>query len=252
MSLKFLKTIEASLKRVTRLIALLAIPALIALALHWHSAPVRAAGNSPGFSSPGGLVTKGRDILVIDGDTIMIAGQVVDIAGMDAPELGQQCLHNGSFWDCGMSSAMQLRKYFAMAPFDVHCWPGDQARAGKADGFPVVECGIGERDVAAAMISDGEAFPIAGYSHRYDRLSQDAGNAGIGIHGGDLIAPADWRKGDRLDGENARCLFVVDGNGNYLSTLDPRFSQYESKDLKKICSDEEAREMNLQYRAPAP
>lgn len=252
MSLKFLKTIEASLKRVTRLIALLAIPALIALALHWHSAPVRAAGNSPGLSSPGGLVTKGRDILVIDGDTIVIAGQVVDIAGMDAPELGQQCLHNGSFWDCGMSSAMQLRKYFAMAPFDVHCWPGDQARAGKADVFPVVECGIGERDVAAAMISDGEAFPVAGYSHRYDRLSQDAGNAGIGIHGGDLIAPADWRKGDRLDGENARCLFVDDGNGNYLSTLDPRFSQYESKDRKKICSDEEAREMNLQYRAPVP
>ena len=252
MSLKFLKTIEASLKRVTRLIALLAIPALIALALHWHSAPVRAADTSPDLSSPGGLVTKGRDILVIDGDTIMISGHVVDIAGMDAPELGQQCLHNGSFWDCGMSSAMQLRKYFAMAPFDVHCWPGDQARAGKADDFPVVECGIGERDVAAAMISDGEAFPIAGYSHRYDRLSQDAGNAGIGIHGGDLIAPADWRKGDRLDGENARCLFVDDGNGNYLSTLDPRFSQYERKDRKKICSDEEAREMNLQYRAPAP
>ena len=111
MSLKFLKTIEASLKRVTRLIALLAIPALIALALHWHSAPVRAADTSPGLSSPGGLVTKGRDILVIDGDTIMIAGQVVDIAGMDAPELGQQCLHNGSFWDCGMSSAMQKGRF---------------------------------------------------------------------------------------------------------------------------------------------
>ena len=240
------------MKRVSRLIVLLAIPAVVAFGLNWHSAPVRAADNASELSDPGGLVTKGRDVQVIDGDTIMIAGQVVDIAGMDAPELGQQCLHNGSFWDCGMSSAMQLRKYFAMAPFDVHCWPGDQERAGKADEFPVMECGIGERDVAAAMISDGEALPIAGYSHRYDRLSREADNAGIGIHGGDMIAPKDWRKGDRLEGEKARCLYVSDGHSNYVGTLDPRFTEFENSDAKNICSDEEARGMGLNYLAPGP
>ncbi|KXJ55221.1 MAG: nuclease [Thalassospira sp. Nap_22] len=243
------------MKRVTRLIVLLAIPALITIGLHWHSAPVRAADNAsqdntPQLADPAGLEARGRDVQVIDGDTIMIAGQVLDIAGMDAPELGQQCLHNGSFWDCGMSSAMQLRKYFAMAPFDVHCWPGDQERAGKAGDFPIVECGIGERDVAAAMISDGEALPIAGYSHRYDRLSRDADNAGIGIHGGDMIAPSDWRAGKRLDGETGRCLFIADGKGNYLSTLDPRFADFASD--TKICSDEEARDMNLNYLPPSP
>ncbi|NIY74722.1 thermonuclease family protein [Thalassospira sp. HF15] len=233
------------MKRVIRLIVLLAVPVLIAAGLHWQSGPVNAAGNVAELAEPTGLEAKGRDVQVIDGDTIMIAGQVVDIAGMDAPELGQQCLHNGSFWDCGMSSAMQLRKYFAMAPFNVHCWPGDQERAGKADDFPVMECGIGERDVAAAMISDGEAIPIAGYSHRYDRLSRDADNAGIGIHGGEMMAPADWRAGKRLDGEDGRCLFIADGNGNYLSTLDPRFAEFGAE--VKICSDEEARQMNLKY-----
>ncbi|MBC06603.1 thermonuclease family protein [Thalassospira sp.] len=239
------------MKRVARLIILLAIPAIVAFGLHWRSTPVHAADNTSELADPGGLVAKGRDVHVIDGDTIMIAGQVVDIAGMDAPELGQQCLHNGSFWDCGMSSAMQLRKYFAMAPFDVHCWAGDAERAGKADDFPIVECGIGERDVAAAMISDGEALPIAGYSHRYDRLSREADNAGIGIHGGDMIAPADWRAGKRLDGETGRCLFIADGKGNYLSTLDPRFADL-TQTSSKICSDEEAREMALNYLPPAP
>lgn len=243
------------MKRLSRYILLLAIPALIAITIHVQSVPVQAAddnGLTGADADQAPFVAHGRDILVIDGDTIMIDGNVFDIAGIDAPELGQQCLHNGSFWDCGMSSAMQLRKFFAMAPFDVHCWPGDQARAGKVDDFPVVECGIGERDVAAAMITDGEALPVTGYSHRYDRLSRDADNALIGIHGGDMIAPTDWRRGVRLDGESARCLFINDGSGNYVSTLDPRFTQYESADTPTICSDEEAREMSLNYLAPAP
>ena len=238
------------MKRFTRLIVLLAVPVLIIAGLHWHSTPGLAANNASDSADRPGLEANGRDVQVIDGDTILIAGQVVDIAGMDAPELGQQCLHNGSFWDCGMSSAMQLRKYFAMAPFDVRCWAGDQERAEKADHFPVVECGIGERDVAAAMISDGEALPIESYSHRYDRLSRDANNAGIGIHGGKMIAPKEWRAGKRLEGEDGRCLFVADGKGHYLSTLDPRFAEFASD--TKICSDEEARDMNLDYLPPSP
>lgn len=245
------------MNRFSRLIVLLSIPLLIALGLHWRSNPVSAA-NQPNIATQDetaeapGIKAKGRDIIVIDGDTIMIAGQVFDIAGMDAPELGQQCRHNDSFQDCGMSSALQLRKYFAMAPFDVQCWPGDQPHTAKSGGFPTVECGIGERDVAAAMISDGEALPIKGYSHSYDSLSAEADNANIGIHGSDMVLPTDWRKGKRLDGEAGKCLFVSDSSGNYISPLDPRFETSESTDTQNICSDEEARTMELNYRAPAP
>ncbi len=243
---------EARLKHLSRLILVLAIPVLFALTVHIQSDQVHAASGDGSNSDQPVLEAQGRDIQVIDGDTIIIAGKVFDIAGLDAPELGQQCLHNGSFWDCGMSSAMQLRKYFAMAPFAVHCWPGDQEQAGKADDFPVVECGIGERDVAAAMISDGEALPVGGYSHRYDRLSREADNAELGIHGGEMIAPSEWRRGDRLAGESGRCLFINDGNGNYIGTLDPRIANYEPSDANKVCSDEEARELDLNYLAPAP
>lgn len=243
---------EARLKHLSRLILILAIPMLFALTVNIQSNQVHAANGDGSNADQPVLEAQGRDIQVIDGDTIIINGKVFDIAGLDAPELGQQCLHNGSFWDCGMSSAMQLRKYFAMAPFAVHCWPGDQEHAGKKNDFPVVECGIGERDVAAAMISDGEALPIDGYSHRYERLSAEADNAEIGIHGSDMIAPADWRKGDRLDGEGARCLYLSDGSGNYIGTLDPRFAKLDKSDARKICSDEEARQMDLNYLAPAP
>lgn len=240
------------MQRLSHLLVLIAVPVLFALAVDLQDKPVHAASDITGPNTPPSLEAEGRDIKVIDGDTIIIADKVVDIAGLDAPELGQQCRHNGSFWDCGMSAAMQLRKYFVMAPFTVHCWPGDQERAGKADDFPVVECGIGERDVAAAMISDGEALPVAGYSHRYDRLSAEADNADIGIHGGDMIAPSDWRAGKRLKGETGRCLYVATPDHHYVGTLDPRFDKIKTDSTTQICSDEQARNLNYLYLAPAP
>ncbi|WP_341363038.1 thermonuclease family protein [Thalassospira sp. SN3W] len=241
------QTIEVTLNRFFRLIILLAIPVAFLLAVYLQDKPVQAAGGDKQKSDQIALEAEGRDVLVIDGDTIMIDGVVADIAGIDAPELGQQCLHNGSFWDCGMSSAMQLRKYFAMAPFTVRCWPGDQQHSGKGDDFPIVECGIGERDVAAAMVSDGEAFPIEGYSHRYDGLSKEADNAGIGIQGGDMIPPSEWRSGKRLDGESGRCLFATVVNGHYVSTLDPRYEELVTDKAKLLCSDEQARKQSLSY-----
>lgn len=244
------RTTEVLLLRFSRLIILLIITALTVLAIHLQDNPAHAANPARDSGEQMAIQAQGRDILVIDGDTIMIDGTVADIAGIDAPELGQQCLHNGSFRDCGLSSAIQIRKYFAMAPFAVHCWPGDQQRSGKSDNFPILECVIGERDVAAAMIMDGEALPVAGYSHHYDSLSQEAANATIGLHGKEMIPPTEWRNGKRLDGENGRCLFLADGKGHYLGKLDPRYDALESGDgltALHFCSDEEARAAGLSY-----
>ncbi|MDG4718977.1 MULTISPECIES: thermonuclease family protein [Thalassospira] len=240
------------MQRLHHLFFLIAVPVLLALAVYLQDKPVNAANNANHSDTPPALEAEGRDINVIDGDTIIIDGKVVDIAGLDAPELGQQCRHNGSFWDCGMSAAMQLRKYFAMAPFTVQCWPGDEDRAGKANDFPIVECGIGDRDVAAAMIRDGEALPIEGYSHRYDSLSAEAANAEIGIHGSDMIAPSDWRAGKRLEGETGRCLYVATPDKHYVGTLDPRFDKIKTDNTIQICSDEQARTLDYEYLAPAP
>ena len=89
------------MNRFFRLIILLAIPVAFSLAVYLQDKPVQAAGDDKQKSDQMALEAEGRDVLVIDGDTIMIDGVVADIAGIDAPELGQQCLHNGSFWDCG-------------------------------------------------------------------------------------------------------------------------------------------------------
>ena len=43
------------------------------------------------------LTAPGPAVRVIDGDTVEIAGQRLQIYGIDAPELGQVCLKRGNF-----------------------------------------------------------------------------------------------------------------------------------------------------------
>ncbi|WP_114090489.1 thermonuclease family protein [Thalassospira profundimaris] len=197
----------------------------------------------------------GHKVFAIDGDTILIDGHVFDIAGIDAPELGQQCLHDDKLQDCGLSAGMQLQKYFTMSPFPAECVLADDQRddGSKNSGqngksWLRVECSIGDRDVGTAMIADGEALPIPGFSLDYDDQAKQAANAGIGLYGAKMIPPAQWRAGKRLPGEKKRCLFVGDGKGHYISSLDPRFVNYASENPPQtVCSDEEARKLGLEY-----
>ena len=43
---------------------------------------------------------------VIDGDTLQVDGDVVQLYGIDAPELGQLCESDGRLWHCGMEAAL--------------------------------------------------------------------------------------------------------------------------------------------------
>ncbi|OSQ37074.1 thermonuclease family protein [Thalassospira mesophila] len=209
----------------------------------------------PDISNQTTFEADGHKVLAVDGDTILIDGHVFDIAGIDAPELGQQCLHDENLQDCGLSAGMQLQKYFIMSPFPAKCVLADDQRndAGKNNGldgknWPRVECSIGDRDIGSAMIADGEALPIPGFSLDYDDQAKQAANAGIGLYGAKMVPPVDWRTGTRLEGESQRCLMVGDGKGHYISPLDPRFVKYAREDAPVTpCSDEEAREKGLEY-----
>ena len=45
---------------------------------------------------------------VIDGDTIVLAGEKLRLMGIDAPELAQSCTMNGGNWPCGQASKRAL------------------------------------------------------------------------------------------------------------------------------------------------
>src|SRR5512135_1562290 len=48
---------------------------------------------------------------VIDGDTLIVAGERVHLEGIDAPELHQTCTAYGQEWPCGRTSADWLREH---------------------------------------------------------------------------------------------------------------------------------------------
>ena len=49
--------------------------------------------------------------MVIDGDTIVVAGERVRLHGIDAPELHQTCTAYGQPWACGRTSAEWLQEH---------------------------------------------------------------------------------------------------------------------------------------------
>lgn len=46
------------------------------------------------------------DVVVLDGDTLLAGDRIIRLFGVDAPEVGQKCDHNGHMWSCGMTAAM--------------------------------------------------------------------------------------------------------------------------------------------------
>jgi endonuclease YncB( thermonuclease family) len=57
----------------------------------------------PSFADVAGPAT------VIDGDTVVVAGERIRLQGIDAPELHQTCAAYGQEWACGRTAAEWLR-----------------------------------------------------------------------------------------------------------------------------------------------
>jgi endonuclease YncB( thermonuclease family) len=64
-----------------------------------------ALAGRPAFADVTGPAT------VIDGDTIVVAGERIRLEGIDAPELRQNCTAYGQQWACGRTSAEWLQEH---------------------------------------------------------------------------------------------------------------------------------------------
>ena len=127
---------------------------------------------------------------VIDGDTLVVAGERIDLSRIDAPETDQVCQDaSGADYPCGQEAARVLRNFIAARP--VEC------RQRTIDERLVSECHAGEIDLAVAMLRTGNAI----YKDR-DQIGcrgfeSQARKRGIGLWRGRFVDPADWRKGVR-------------------------------------------------------
>lgn len=129
-------------------------------------------------------------VRVVDGDTIKFGTVTVRLAGIDAPEKGQQCsTAQGKPWDCGAGSTKHLLSLIKGNPVTCH---GDSFDRYKRH---IAVCYVLGVDLNTAMVRGGWALDYRQFSHgKYAESESDARNAKRGMWAGGFMKPWDWRK----------------------------------------------------------
>lgn len=127
---------------------------------------------------------------VIDGDTIVVRGQHVRLAGIDAPEIDQYCLDaRGQSYPCGIEASAALSALTRNR--DVTCIEINFDRYRRI----VARCEVDSRDVGDAMVRAGHAIVYVRYDAegRYADAEREAHSAKRGIWQGNFVQPEAWR-----------------------------------------------------------
>jgi endonuclease YncB( thermonuclease family) len=132
---------------------------------------------------------------VLDGDTLVLEGHRLRLAGVDAPEPGQRCWLKDRLYDCGNVARTALLDLTAGAT--VVCRP----RGPGPDETTLALCTAGGYDLSEGMAYTGWALALPGTEGRYRHEEERAQTAGHGLWRGDFVAPWDWRAGARLPQE---------------------------------------------------
>jgi endonuclease YncB( thermonuclease family) len=137
-------------------------------------------------------------VAVVDGDTLELDGEIIRLANIDAPEIGQPCDDNGRLTTCGRDAAFALRK---LASFDNRV-PACE----KVAGTETFTCRVGTTDLAEALLAAGYVTALADAPLHYRLAEARAREVPLGIWKGRFVTPAEWRAGRRLPAERAVAL----------------------------------------------
>jgi endonuclease YncB( thermonuclease family) len=223
----------------------LAACVLLALVIGVHRADHSSAAVTTGA---------GQDLQVIDGDTLQSGGDIVQLYGIDAPELGQLCWRKGQPWQCGVEAAFALQKLVQLSGMAVICesWH-DSTQTSGPNGEVIRVCQLGhDEDLGMALLRNGHGMALPGSFPYYGQLERRAKETGLGIWGSEAVPPWEWRDGARVNAgagkpaEECNVKGMLDGDGEriYLVPTDPHYDD-ASVDVAKgeqlFCSDEQAR-----------
>ncbi len=132
---------------------------------------------------------------VIDGDTLILRGKRIRLAGIDAPELHQSCRRfNGSNWACGRRAKEAL--HALVRGKRISCRAIDKDVYGRIIAFCriVFDREHEGKDVGLALVEEGLAIARADAPLSYHRAQRQARNARTGLWQGLFEDPAEWRR----------------------------------------------------------
>jgi endonuclease YncB( thermonuclease family) len=125
---------------------------------------------------------------VIDGDTIVVAEQLVRLHGIDAPELDQTFWWRGQQIACGTMSLAALEAL--IAGVKIRCEIVERDRHGRLVAKVFSPNGV---DIGRRLVSAGWALAYRRYSTDYVAAEDEARKARRGMWRGTFVKPWDWR-----------------------------------------------------------
>ncbi len=125
---------------------------------------------------------------VLDGDTLVVAGQRVRLWGIDAPEVFQRCRRNDETWRCGMWSTTAL--VYLVHRKTVRCEP----RPARVRRGVVAVCFVEGVDLSAEMVRLGWALAYRRHGDDYADEEAEARAARAGLWAGKFLPPWEWRR----------------------------------------------------------
>jgi endonuclease YncB( thermonuclease family) len=128
---------------------------------------------------------------VVDGDTLRIAGEMVRLRGVDAPERRQVCAAGGAEYRCGTTATAWMVAHTKDKA--VRCEWRKRDRYQRA----LAVCYVGKASVNAAVVRAGWALAYRRYSMDYVPDEDDARTNRRGLWAGTFAPPWEWRKATR-------------------------------------------------------
>lgn len=121
---------------------------------------------------------------VADGDSLVIGGERVRLAGIDAPELAQSCTRDGTAYACGRDARMALEEL--VAGHEISCRHSERDRYGRILGY----CTAGGVGLNREMVRAGWAVAYGDFGG----AEREARLASRGIWAGGFDRPQEWRQ----------------------------------------------------------
>lgn len=143
------------------------------------------------------IAFRGRAVSVIDGDSIQVDDAVYNLAGIDAPELGQICDHGGHLSACGLAAAYELRKQLELETTPIRC------RIVRTEDVATATCTVVDAEISVMLLEGGYVTALPEAEPHYAAAERSAKAAALGIWGSTFVPPAEWRAGKRLPAEHA-------------------------------------------------
>jgi endonuclease YncB( thermonuclease family) len=187
---------------------------------------------------PEGSLPAHGALRVIDGDTLALGATVVELEGIDAPELGQRCLDGSTLYDCGLSAAFELEKILILE--SVSCRPREDAAG--------YDCHTPGGPLVVRLVEEGLALAAGGTG--LEPAEDKARRVPLGVWRGAFVQPARWRQGERLPEETLEVVscpvlgLAGDSPPRYAVPTDPDYEQIAESSAgvsQRFCSDEAAR-----------